>query len=79
MAEFLVIMDQESNNLLKGGIGKWSGAEATSEVLLAPKRAMLLTLEAASAAEAVRGAKQLFPGWVKGKSVVVEKAATEEL
>lgn len=75
--EFIVICDQEVIRGKTQPQPKWNGAAAESEVT-SIRAARMLTVNAESAAEAIKGVKALYGGWVKTKCVAVEKAATEE-
>lgn len=73
LATYYVILDQESIGHV-APVPKWSGAAAGSEIT-ALKSARFITVTAESAAEAIRGVKAQYPGWVK--STVLGVAASE--
>lgn len=77
IASYIVICDQESTQGKTQPVEKWVGAAAESEVT-SVRAARMLTINAESTAEAIKGVKQLYPGWVKTKCIAVEKAGTEE-
>lgn len=77
IAEYIVICDQESAGLQKGGLLKWNGSATGSEVTQV-KVARYLVLNAESTSEAIKGVKQLYPGWIKTKCIAVAKESTEE-
>ncbi len=77
VAEYYVICDQEQVAAKTAPQPKWNGAAAGSEIL-SNKTARLITVNAESSAEALRGVKQLYPGWIKTKVIAVAKESVEE-
>lgn len=77
LASYYIILDQESLGGKMLPATPWNGAAAGSEVT-ALKSARLLTVTAESAAEAIRGVKSQYGGWVKGPVLGVATASVEE-
>lgn len=76
LSTYYVILDQESIGHLTP-VPKWNGAAAGSEIT-ALKSARLISVTAESTAEAIRGVKAQYGGWVKGAVLGVATASVEE-
>jgi hypothetical protein len=79
LAEYVVIMeDQELSSQFKAS--SWNGAAAGAEVSepgngKPVKQARTVRVQAESVAEAINGAKQVFPGFVGGTTYGVLKSS----
>jgi hypothetical protein len=77
IASYYVICDQEQVVAHSIPQPKWNGAAAEARIF-SLKTARLITVEAESVEEAIRGVKQLYPGWVKTVVLGVAKTSVAE-
>lgn len=77
IASYYVICDQESIMGHSIPQPKWNGAAAESQII-SLRSARLVTVEAESVAEAIRGVRELYGGWIKTTVLGVAKASVTE-